>query len=281
MLETFRRPGWVRWALLAPATLFLLLAFAQPVARMIARSAFDPTFTLAHYRFLLEAPVYSVVFLRTLRIALEVSALCLLLGYPVAFVLTRVSPGMRNVLILLVLFPLWTSILVRTFAWMALLGRNGVVNKMLLALGLVEAPLRLIHNHTGVLIGMVHVLLPFMILPLFSVMVRIPGDLLEAAAGLGASGFQVFRRVFLPLSLPGVHAGTLLVFISGLGFFVTPALLGGRTETMIAMAIETYVVQFVNWGAAAAMAFALLAITVGIVLAFNRFVGFERIWSQT
>ena len=171
--------------------------------------------------------------------------------------------------------PFWTSFLVRTFSWMILLGRNGAVNKLLLALGITDAPLSLIFNFTGTMIGMVHVLLPYMVFPIYSAMLRVDRDLMLAAEGLGASGWQVFWRVFLPLTMPGVMAGTALVFILSLGFYITPALLGGGRVIMIAVLIEQQVRQFLEWGFASALSILLLIATLLALLALNR-MGWRR-----
>jgi putative spermidine/putrescine transport system permease protein len=173
---------------------------------------------------------------------------------------------MRRLLIFAVLVPFWSSILVRTFAWLVLLQRRGLVNQALQGLGLTDAPLTLVHNRVGVLIGMAHILLPFMVLPLYSVMTRIDTSLMGAAATLGASPARGFWRVYLPLSRPGVINGTVLVFILGLGYFITPALLGGPQDTMIAQLIQSQVADFGAWGMAGALAVVLLA-AVGVSFA--------------
>jgi ABC-type spermidine/putrescine transport system permease subunit I len=177
-----------------------------------------------------------------------------------------------------VVLPFFTSIIVRTYAWMVLLGRNGVVNQYLVALGFTDTPLPFLYNQTGVLIGMSYVLLPFLILTAYSVMRGIDPGLIRAAHSLGASRFQAFRRIFLPLSLPGIAGGTLLVFILSLGFFITPALMGGPSDIMIAMLIEREVEFTLNWSFASALAVILLLVTlVGFAL-YNRIVRLERVF---
>jgi len=179
---------------------------------------------------------------------------------------------------ILVLIPFWTSILVRTYAWMVLLQRQGVFNRWLLELGLIDEPLRMMYNRIGVLVGMTHVLLPFMVLPTYAVMRGIDRNLLRAAANLGASPLQSFLRVFLPLSLPGVAAGSLLVFILALGFFITPALMGGRTDMMIAQLIETQIRTQLNFAFAAALATVLLVVTLIIFAIYNRLLGLDKMF---
>jgi ABC-type spermidine/putrescine transport system permease subunit I len=178
---------------------------------------------------------------------------------------------------ILVLIPLWTSVLVRTYAWMVLLGREGLLNKLLLYFQLVSQPLSLLYTSKAVVLGMVQILLPFMILPLFSVMKGIDRNLLRASHSLGAGPAQTFLRVYFPLSLPGVVAGFILVFILALGFFITPALLGGRKDIMISMLIETQVRELLNWGFAAALSLVLLLTTFFILAIFHRFVGLEKL----
>jgi len=174
--------------------------------------------------------------------------------------------------------PFFTSIIVRTYAWMVLLGRNGIVNQYLTAVGLTDKPLALLYNQGGVLIGMTYVLLPYMVLTVYSVMLGIDPGLIRAAHSLGASRLQAFRRVFLPLSLPGIAGGTLLVFILSLGFFITPALMGGPSDVMIAMLIEREVEITLNWSFASALAVVLLALTLVGFLGYNRIVRLERIF---
>jgi putative spermidine/putrescine transport system permease protein len=179
---------------------------------------------------------------------------------------------------IVVVLPFFTSVIVRTYAWMVLLGRTGLVNQSLTALGLAPGPLPLLYNQAGVLVGMTYVLLPYMVLTLYSVMRGIDGALIRAAYGLGASRLQVFRRIFLPLSLPGVAGGTLLVFILSLGFFITPALMGGPADMMIAMLIEREVEITLNWAFASALAVILLALTLVGFVGYNRIIRLDRIF---
>ncbi len=264
--------------LLLPALAWLGVLFVYPLGRLFSLSLFTPGFTFQHYAKLVGAAVYLKILGNTFEISLIVTLVALVLGYPVAFLLATARPRAAGLMLACVMLPLWTSVLVRTYAWMVLLGRRGVVNEALQSLGLLDAPWPLLYNRMGVTIGMVHVLLPFMILPLYSVMKGIDVELVKAAQNLGADRLQSFLRVYLPLSLPGIAAGALLVFVTALGFFVTPALLGGRGDMMIAMLIETQVRELLDWGFASALAVTLLAVTAGALLVFQRFLGLDRMW---
>src|SRR5262245_57676034 len=256
--------------LLLPALAWLGILFVYPIGRLLYASLFTPSLSLQSYARLLGTSVYATVFTNTFEISATVTVLALVLGYPLAFVLATARPRASRLLLAAIIVPLWTSVLVRTYAWMVLLGRRGLVNEGLQGLGLLDSPLPLLYNRLGVTIGMVHVLLPFMVLPVYSVMRGIDVDLLKAAQNLGASRFQSFLRVYLPLSLPGLVTGCLLVFVTALGFFVTPALLGGRGDMMIAMLIDTQVSQLLDWGLGAALAVVLFAATAGILLLVQR-----------
>ncbi len=267
------RPRSWRLALLGLSVLFLGVLFALPVARVILMSVDAPHFTLKYYVDFLTVPVYSQVLYLTFRIAAIVTVVCLLLGYPVAYLIASARPSVGRILLVLVLLPFWVSLLVRSYAWMVILGRAGIVNQLLLGLGVVQEPLQLMFNTLGVVVGMTHILLPFMVLPLYSVMRGIDRRLLQAASNLGASPWRAFWTVFFPLSLPGVGAGCLLVFIQSLGFFITPALLGGSGDVMIAQLIENQVRQLVNWQFASAQAVVLLVAAVVVLAVFNRVLG--------
>lgn len=247
-------------ALSTPALVLLLVFFALPLLRLFWLSVDAGTFL--PYEKALTERLYLAVFWETFKIAAAVTVLTLLLGYPVAYFLATTTRLWQFVGFAFVMLPFWTSILVRTYAWMVLLGRNGVVNRTLLDFGLVAEPLPLLHNFTGVLIGMVHVLLPYMIFPIYNAMRKVDADLVRAAEGLGAPGYAVFRRIYLPLTMEGVLAGTTLVFILSLGFFITPALLGGGRVAMIAVIIEQQVREFLNWEFAGALSVVLLAATL-------------------
>jgi len=248
-----------RW-LLVPALAAVVLLFVLPLARMLELSLFDPDFTLQHYVEFLGTRTYLRVMLNTVLLAANVSLICLVLGYPVAYAINSASPRARRLFLIPVMLPYLTSLMVRTYAWMVLLGNNGMVNGLLSLVGL--GPYKLMNNSLGVYIGMVHVLLPLMILPLCNSMRNIDMRLIQAAQGLGATRCQAFVRVFAPLSLPGVAAGTCLVFIISLGFFVTPALLGALENMTVSMLIENQVGIALNWGLAAAIGMVLLVATM-------------------
>jgi putative spermidine/putrescine transport system permease protein len=223
-----------------------------------------------------EESIYRDVFLRTFLISLSVTALCLVIGFPVAYLLATQPPRIANLLMILVLLPFWTSLLVRTTAWVVLLQTNGVVNEILTGLGLAGAPLQLVYNRVGVLVAMTHVLLPYMILPLYSVMRSIPPAHLRAAYSLGARPVGAFLRVYLPQTLPGVGAGALLVFILALGYYITPALVGGPADQMMSWFIAFYTTSTVNWGMASALGLLLLVATLALYAVYARLVGADR-----
>lgn len=205
-----------------------------------------------------EQAVFGNIFLRTFKISAIVALLCIVLGYPVAYLLASLPQRVANPLLILVLLPFWTSALVRTAAWAVLLQTNGVVNNMLLTVGLIDAPLQLIYNRLGVYIAMTHVLLPFFILPLYGVMKGISPTAMRAASSLGAAPLHAFRSVYLPQTWPGVAAGAIIVFTLALGYYVTPALVGGGADQMISASIAFYTSQSLNWGMAAALSLLLL-----------------------
>jgi putative spermidine/putrescine transport system permease protein len=221
--------------------------------------------------------VFRNVLGRTLWISAVVTLVCLVLGYPVAYVIAAQPPGRASVLLFLVLLPFWTSLLVRTVAWVVLLQKEGVLNNLLLSLGLVQEPLRMIFNRFAVYVAMVHVLLPFMVLPLYSVMRGIPSGYVRAAVSLGAAPFTAFRRVYLPMTLAGVGAGCLMVFIQALGYYITPALVGGGDDQMISYFIAFYASKTVNWGMAAALSIMLLTTTLILYAVYNRLAGVDRL----
>ncbi len=261
-----------------PLLLFVSLFFLLPLFRVLLESLHLPGLSLVEYWKIFAEPVYLRVMGNTFWVAGGVTVSCLLLGYPVAYLLVTSRPAARNIMIVCILMPLMTSFLVRTYAWMVLLQREGVLNQGLLSLGLITQPLELMYNRFGVYVGMVHILLPFMILPLFSIMHGIDQNLLEAAQNLGAPPLQVFLRIFFPLSLPGVAAGVLFVFMLALGFYITPALLGGRKDIMIAVLIDQQATLILNWPAASTLATLLLLVTLIIYLVYDRVMGIDRMW---
>ncbi|MCJ7642754.1 MAG: ABC transporter permease [Desulfobacterales bacterium] len=265
------------FGLILPLFIYLLFFYAYPALQMMARSFFAPTFTLEFYNNFLNVAAFKIVMFNTFSIAFFATLFCLALGYPIAYLLTMVSQKVSQILILLIVIPFWISILVRSYAWMILLGKNGIINQLLIKLGIIQSALPLLHNRFGLYVGMINILLPFMVLPLFSVMQGIEKNLVKSAQILGAPPWKAFLKVFFPLSLPGVAGGGLLVFIIALGFFITPALLGGPKDTMIAQLIQIQMVDLVNWNFASALATILLFIALIVFAIYNRFLGIDKL----
>ena len=251
--------------------------YVYPLLKMILMSLYDPDLTIKHYSEFVSTSIYIRVFFNTLKISFFSTLICLVVGYPVSFLLASVSPKTRGLMIVFVVIPFWISLLVRNYAWMVILGRNGIVNSLLLTLGLISTPLKLMYNAFGMYVGMVHILLPYMIFPLFAVMSGIDWDLIRAARSLGANTFQTFIRVYFPLSMKGISAGCLMVFVLAAGFFITPALLGGLKEIMISNLIENQVSNLLNWGFGSALAFILLTIAVGMIVGLKRYLFLEEL----
>ncbi|WP_375229517.1 ABC transporter permease [Roseobacter sp. S98] len=223
--------------------------------------------------------IYIKLFIRTLFMSLVITGSCILLGYPVAWILANLPARTANLLMILVLLPFWTSLLVRTSAWKVMLQQQGVVNDTLVWLGLVadDSRLALINNQTGTIIAMTHILLPFMILPLYSVMKTIPPSYLRAAKSLGATNWTAFWRVYFPQSVPGIGAGSILVFILAIGYYITPEIVGGTTGTFISNRIAYHISSSLNWGLAAALGAILLAVVLGLYWAYDRIVGIDNV----
>lgn len=246
-----------------PALFVVGLLMVVPIAWLLSMSFVgqDGQLSLENYKLFFAEAVYRQMFVSTFMIAFVVTAICLILGYPVAYLLAILPSPWSGLLMLAVLMPFWTSGLVRTFSWLIILQRNGLVNDLLVWIGAVERPIALVHNMTGTIIGMVHIMVPFLILPLYASMKAIDGNLMRAAANLGSTPAHAFRRVYLPLSMPGLIAGSIMVFVMCLGFYITPALLGGGKVKMIAQRIEESLALYPTWGPAAALAVLLLVMT--------------------
>ncbi len=224
-----------------------------------------------------EQAIYVSILLRTFWIGFVVTVLCLLLGYPLAYKLASLPTGIANLLMILVLLPFWTSLLVRTGAWVVLLQREGPINGLLQALNFTDQPLQLVYNRFGVYVAMTHILLPFMVLPLYSVMRGIPPEYMRAAASLGARPLRAFLRVYLPQTVPGIGAGCLLVFILAIGYYITPALVGGANDQMVSYFVAFFTNQTINWGMAAALGGVLLIATLMLFGVYARLVGLDRL----
>lgn len=264
---------WGGWLLLLPAAALLAVFFLVPLGLMV-QTSFRNGFET--YQEIFTSPIYGLVLGNTLRTAALTTLLCLLLAYPYTYVLTRVGPRLRLIMLGVVLLPFWTSLLVRSFAWVGLLQDSGILNGALQTLGLIDAPLQLIRTPLGVLIGMVHVLLPYMVLPLMTTMGQIDGSVLRAAGSLGAGPFKRFFRIFLPLSLPGIISGCVLVLVLSLGFYITPALLGDAKDAMIG---ETIVQEVTRYGPVMASALGLVLL-VGTLVSLALLLAVQRIGSS-
>ena len=252
--------------LLFPAVALLLVFFAYPIVELMKASLFDPHFTTAHIEKFFVRKVYFRVFLNTVEISALVTILCFLIGYPAAYFLAHARHRLRPYLIFLILLPLWVSVLIRSYSWMAILGREGLINTFLIWLGLTSEPIAMLYTRGAVYVAMVQILLPIMILTCYSVMAEIDRDLVKAARVLGASPVRAFVNVFLPLSMSGARNGAIIIFILSMGFFITPALVGGRKDMMIGNLIVFQIDELVNWGFASAIGLILLVATVCIVL---------------
>lgn len=262
-----------------PATLLILIIVFLPLFWLSSLSFLDRGGELSTENYeRLTGDLYVEAFVVTFQISAAVTALCVLLGYPLAYWLSRKPQHTANLLLICVLLPFWTAVLVRTYAWLVLLQRNGLINNTLLSLGVIDAPLQLAHNLTASIIGMVHIMLPFLVLPLYATMKSIDGDLVRAAVGLGSSPTEAFWRIFVPMSLPGLFAGVVLVFIMSLGFYVTPALLGGGRVQMLAQRIESTITIFSNWGAASALGVVLLVMALALVALLHRVFGLDKLF---
>ncbi len=265
-----------------PALLLLLAVFVLPVVMLLLRSVTEPDLGLQNYRELFASATVARVFLNTFTVSGLVTAITLLIGFPIAWLLVILPKRWADLLFGIVILSMWTNLLARTYAWMVLLQRTGAINKTLMGLGLIDSPLPLVNNLVGVTIGMTYIMLPFIVLPLVTTMRAIEPDLLRAAALCGAGRWEAFRRVLLPLSLPGIAAGGLLTFVMSLGYFVTPSLLGGAGNMMAAELIAQLVQSLLNWGLGGAAAFALLALTLALyALQLRLFQRVQRGRSQT
>jgi len=266
------------FGLSSPALLMILIILVLPVGWLFYVSFIgaDGQFSLENYERMINRKSYARIFTTTFQVSFLTTGLCILIGYPLAYFLSQLPPKLANIGLITVLLPFWTSLLVRTYAWLVLLQKRGLVNDWAISMGLWDEPIKMVHNMTGTLIGMVHIMLPFLILPVYGAMKSIDLDLMKAASNLGANPRRAFWNVFFPLTMPGLMAGSLMVFILSLGFFVTPAVLGGGKVIMVSMKIVSNIELFVNWGAASALGVVLLVMTVGILWLASRFLNLEQ-----
>lgn len=264
-----RRETLFGLALLAPCLLLVTVFFAVPLVGILVRSVTDPELGIGNYVEIVSSRAFRNILGLTFQIAIVTTIGCLVLGFPTAWYLTTIERSRGRLLLVLCTAPLWVAILARLYAWTVILGRKGVINEALIALGITSEPLNLLFTTEAVLLGMIHVMLPFMILVLYSAMTRVDPSLMEGADSLGASPTDAFFRVFLPLVAPGVMAGCLLVLIMSLGFFILPAVLGGGGDITIPIYVQTQIRLF-DWGVASAMSMVLLAITLILFVILTR-----------
>ena len=274
-----RRENLTIFALSLPALIAVFVVIVIPVGWLFSLSFFDSSgqLSLVNYQKMIEYKSYARVFKTTFNVSILTTLLCILIGYPLAYFLSQIPRRYVGFFMLTVLLPFWTSLLVRTYAWLVMLQRNGLINNFAIDLGLWDTPLKLAHNLNGTLIGMVHIMLPFLILPLYAAMRRIDPHALQAAANLGATPVQAFWQIFVPLSLPGVVAGSLIVFVLCLGFYVTPAVLGGGRVILVSMQITAILEDQFNWGAASALGVVLLVLTFAALFLASRFLRLDEV----
>ncbi|NTE36538.1 ABC transporter permease [Agrobacterium tumefaciens] len=265
------RPG--NFTATLPALVLLVLFFVVPVLILLSRSVTEPVFGFGNYAALLGSSTYLKIFFNTFAVSALVTVVSLAIGFPVAWALAIMPARLASIVFAILLLSMWTNLLARTYAWMVLLQRTGVVNKTLMGLGIIDQPLALVNNLTGVTIGMTYIMLPFIIIPLYGVIRKIDPAILQAAALCGATRFQALTRILIPLAAPGMISGALMVFVMSLGYFVTPALLGGTANMMLAELIAQFVQSLVNWGMGGAAALVLLVVTLTLYAIQLKFFG--------
>lgn len=273
------REQWLLLGLAAPSILTIIAVIMIPLGWLFYLSLIGKggEFSLVNYQKMIEYKSYARVYLTTFEVSILTTLVCIFIGYPLAYFLAQLSQRMAGIFMLTVLLPFWTSLLVRTYAWLVLLQKKGLLNEFAIQIGLWETPVKLVHNMTGTLIGMAHIMLPFLVLPLYGAMRRIEPDLMHAAANLGAKPAQAFWKVFFPMSLPGMVAGSLIVFVLCLGFYVTPAVLGGGRVVMVATQITAILENQFNWGAASALGVVLLIATLIILYLAGRLLKLDNV----
>ncbi len=265
------------WLLLLPLAAYLLVFFVVPLVDVAIMSVTEPKLSLDNYAKVLTGSLYRKVFINTFATAGLVAVCCLLVGYPLAYLMAHSSDRTALLILLLVTMSFWTSFLVRTYAWMVLLGNQGPVIWLMETIGVADPP-HLLFTRFSSTLAMVHILAPYMIMNIYTVMKKIDPALVKSAESLGARGFSVFRHVYLPLTAPGIANGLVLVFVICLGFYVTPVLLGSPREQMIAGLIGHQIEEFLAFGLGSAMAMVLLAITMVILAVYHRRFGLDRLW---
>lgn len=269
--------GFSTLVLLSPFFAIIAFVFIYPIGQLLFISFMEPQPTLENYSRVVTNPVYARVLVRTLWTAVLVTALSLALGFPVAYFMSRARGAVAALVGVCVILPLWSSVLVRTAAWSFLFQREGLINSGLMATGITSEPLTLLYTQGAVVVAMAHVLLPFMILPIYGALRNIPNDYFRAAAVLGASRFRTFYEIVLPLSMAGITSGSLLVFLTALGFFITPALLGSPQELMIATLVSQQIREVLDWPFAAALVGVLTLFVMVLALVFSKTLRFDRL----
>ncbi len=266
------REQWMLLSLATPALITIVLVILIPVGWLFYLSFIgsDGNASIEHYKKMIQYKSYIRVFLTTFEVSLLTTLICILIGYPLAYFLAQLPQRWVGLFMLAVLLPFWTSLLVRTYAWLVLLQKKGILNEFAMHIGLWDSPIKLVHNMSGTLIGMAHIMLPFLILPLYGAMKKIDRDMMQAASNLGASPVKAFWKIYFPLSLSGLVAGSLIVFVLCLGFYVTPAVLGGGRVVMVATQITAILENQFNWGAASALGVVLLFATIMVLYIAGR-----------
>jgi putative spermidine/putrescine transport system permease protein/spermidine/putrescine transport system permease protein len=267
------------FGLTLPYLIFVAALIIIPVGWLFYLSFIgrDGGFSFENYERMTKSRAYMRIFITTFKISILTTLICAVIGYPLAYFMSQLSRRWASICMIGVLIPFWTSLLVRTYAWLVLLQKKGLINNIALDIGLISEPIKFVHNTTGTLIGMVHIMLPFLILPLYANMRSIDKDCLKAASSLGATPTRAFWTVFFPLSLPGLTAGLLIVFVLCLGFYVTPAILGGGRVIMAAMKISSNIELYFSWGAASALGVVLLVITSIILFIASKLVSMDQL----
>ena len=266
------------WLLVLPLAALVLTLFIGPIVNILWLSVTDPEPGLANYAALVTSESLAGILWTTIRICVITTAFSVILGYSIAYAMVHVAQGSRNRMLSLLLVSFWISVLVRTFSWLMLLGRKGLVNETLLNIGLIAQPIEFMRNELGVLIGMVHYMIPYAVLPLLASMQNIDTRVLSASRSLGATGTQTFWRVYLPLTKPGLVSASLLVFILSLGFYVTPAILGGGKVLMVAEYISVQILVTLRWGTAAMLAALMLFGVLALLFLMSRFMKLSTVF---
>jgi len=275
--QWLKKDSHFSYLLIAPAFCYLVIFYFLPIYSIFLRSILDPRFTLNNYIKILTIPVYYLVFVNTIKIAGIVGFVCLCLGFPISYFLLRITSKLRGLFFGIIILPFWTSILVRSYAWLILLQKEGIINKVFMRIGLIDNGMNLVYNIIGVVLGMSYILLPYMVLILYSGMKNMDFRLISVAKTLGANDFVAFWRVTLPQSFRTIMMGYIVVFILSFGYFITPALLGGRSEIMVSMLIETLMNRSTEWGLASAISVLLFIVIISAIWFVNRIYNIRRI----